>query len=870
MTDSTPLMSQYQKIKARYGDCVLLFRVGDFYETFYEDAVDVSRILNIALTTRDKKKPNPVPLAGVPFHAAENYIARLLAAGRKVAVCEQVEDAAEAKGLVKRDVVEVLTPGTALSSQLLESREHNYLLSIHVDGSRVGVALVDVSTGELVSGEDEISAIQSLLQGKRVREVIFAPGTDRDRLKPIADTLGGPFLTEVDAALFEKASVDAALDAQFDAGGPASNGPLERVAVGALLAHCQSLVGGRLPQVVTGGRLIESEFLALDDETLRNLELFEPLHGGDSRATLIHHLDETVTPVGGREIRLWLQKPLCRMDLIEERSDVVSAFYGDTSLHEEIVVNLKGIHDIPRLAARIAARKAIPRELHGLRESLDRLPVLVESLAAVDTLLLVRLRDSIGDHKKTSDMIERAIVEDPPGHLRDGGVIRTGYSPDLDAFIEQNESAKRWIAGLERREKERTRIPSLKVGFNKVFGYYIEVPKSHIRSVPDDYIAKQTLVNAERYYTHELKDKEQLILETEEKRIRAEQEKFDEICGAIADDLPALQASAQAVARIDVLQALASVARRYGFRRPIVDDSKALELKGSRHPVLERLGTEAFVPNDLLLDCDRKQLALITGPNMSGKSTFLRQVALVVILAQMGGFVPADRARIGLVDAIFTRVGAGDRLSRGESTFLVEMKEAAYILGHMTDRSLVLLDEVGRGTSTYDGLSIAWAMTEYLLQGVKARPKTLFATHFHELTQLRSAYPRLVTLKITIREWEGGIVFLRKIVPGTSERSYGIHAARIAGLPAQVLKRAEEILQSLEARRDLLRQGVSLDKESDAQFSLFARSPSSTPGTAEAQELQALRDAIRDFHINASTPLQALQYLKSLQDRLAR
>jgi DNA mismatch repair protein MutS len=454
--------------------------------------------------------------------------------------------------------------------------------------------------------------------------------------------------------------------------------------------------------------------------------------------------------------------------------------------------------------------------------------------------------------------------------LRDGGVIREGYADELDALLAQSAGAKRWIANLEKRERARTGIGTLKVGYNKVFGYYIEVSKAHTKSVPDDYIAKQTLVNAERYYTKALKEREQVILENEEKRIRCEQDIYEGLCAMVAEDVPRLRATADAVAKIDVLQSLAATAKRHAFRRPIVDDSKVIDLKASRHPVLEHAVKEPFVPNDLYLDLERKQFALITGPNMSGKSTFLRQVALVVVLAQMGSFVPAERARVGLVDSIFTRVGAGDRLSRGESTFLVEMKETAKIIDEMTDRSLVLLDEVGRGTSTYDGLSIAWAVTEYLLQGIKARPKTLFATHFHELTQLRGDYPRLVNLKITIREWEGGVVFLRKIIPGTSDRSYGIHAARVAGLPMHVIKRAEEILQSLELRRDLLRRGVAIDDTSPGQIPLFptGRAQASDRGI-ESARMEEIKARIRNFDIHASTPLEALQLLKALQDRLS-
>ena len=867
------MMAQYRQIKSRYDDCVLLFRVGDFYETFFEDAVDVSKILNIALTTRDKKKPNPVPLAGVPFHAAENYITRLLAAGRKVAICEQVEDPAQAKGLVRRDVVEVLTPGTALNEQLLESHENNFCLSVHADGERVGVALIDVSTGELLTGETRQDGLAHLIQGKRIREVVCRRGTSRQSLGMEIGGLQSAFWAEVDESLYEEDSVAGALQTQFvDSTSPVDGqlGSLERMATGALLAHCHALRGGRLAQVVSADRLTGVRFLNLDEETIRNLELFDPLYGGDRSATLINLIDRTMTSMGGREIRSWLQRPLCDVGAIERRVDAVAEIYSDTGLHEQIASTLKSIRDIPRLVARIVARKAIPREFHALRESLARVPDLAAALAARQSAYLMSRRDDLDDHRLLVETIEKAIVEDPPGHLRDGGVIREGYADELDALLAQSAGAKRWIANLEKRERARTGIGTLKVGYNKVFGYYIEVSKAHTKSVPDDYIAKQTLVNAERYYTKALKEQEQVILENEEKRIRCEQDIYEGLCAMVAEDVPRLRATADAVAKIDVLQSLAATAKRHAFRRPIVDDSKVIDLKASRHPVLEHAVKEPFVPNDLYLDLERKQFALITGPNMSGKSTFLRQVALVVVLAQMGSFVPAERARVGLVDSIFTRVGAGDRLSRGESTFLVEMKETAKIIDEMTDRSLVLLDEVGRGTSTYDGLSIAWAVTEYLLQGIKARPKTLFATHFHELTQLRGDYPRLVNLKITIREWEGGVVFLRKIIPGTSDRSYGIHAARVAGLPMHVIKRAEEILQSLELRRDLLRRGVAIDDTSPGQIPLFptGRAQASDRGI-ESARMEEIKARIRNFDIHASTPLEALQLLKALQDRLS-
>jgi DNA mismatch repair protein MutS len=870
MSDYTPLMAQYREIKAQYEDCVLLFRVGDFYETFYEDAIEVSRVLSIALTTRDKNKKNPVPLAGVPFHAAESYVTRLLAAGKKVAICEQTEDPSKAKGLVKRAVVEVLTPGTAMNAQFLPVKENNFCMAVALEGSRAGVAVIDVSTGEFVAGETDLADVQHMLQGKKIREVVYPPGTEMARLQPLLEIIGDPVVSE--RALREPRG-DGTPSAIADQFGEMATDvreaiePLEARAADLLLAHCHALRNGVLPQVVGLGKLGTVEYMALDEETIRNLELFEPLYGADTRATLVRLIDKTATPMGARELRAWMQKPLCHAGMIEERLAAVAEIYGDPVLHEATRGPLERVQDVQRIGARIAAEKAIPREFHVLADSLRRIPDLKAAMEDCESALLAGLRDRLRTHEELSSLIERAVVDDPPGHLRDGGVVREGFSPELDALIAESRGAKSWIAGLEKRERERTGISGLKVGFNKVFGYYIEVSKIHRASVPPDYLGKQTLVNAERFFTSDLKEREQLVLENEEKRVECEQRIYKELCAKVARELSALQDTAGAIARIDAIQSLAAAARQHRFRRPVVDESRALEIAGSRHPVLEQAVKEPFVPNDLFLDPDSKQFALITGPNMSGKSTFLRQVALTVVLGQMGSFVPADRARIGIVDKVFTRVGATDRLSRGESTFLVEMKETANILENMTDRSLVLLDEVGRGTSTYDGLSIAWAVTEYLLQGVKARPKTLFATHFHELTQLGAAYPRLVNLKITIKEWEGGVVFLRKVVPGTSDRSYGIHAARVAGLPPLVLRRAEDILKSLELRRDLLRQGVRLDDPPHGQLSLF-RSGEQDPGAGKKSDI--LRELVAEFDVDVSTPLEALQLVKRLQDELRK
>jgi DNA mismatch repair protein MutS len=794
-------------------------------------------------------------------------VGRLLASGKRVAVCDQVEDPAVAKGLVRREVVEVLTPGTALSAQLLTDREDSYCLAVHADGTQAGLALIDVSTGELLCGEAELGEVHHLVQGKRVRELVHAPAVDAAWLEAVRETVGRPWTYALPAEDFAAARAEEALTEQFGGEAPALSA-CEAVAAGALLSHCMRLRGGRLPQVVGVERFAAARFMAMDGETIANLELFEPLRGGRAEATLVRTIDRTLTPMGARTIQHWVQKPLCSVAAIDERAEAVERLYADAERHERTLRALKGIADVQRLAARVAARKAAPRELHALRESLEKVPSLRAALAEAGVALLEREATMLGTHEGLCARIAGAIVAEPPPHLREGGVIRRGFDADLDELIDESEGAKAWIAGLERREREATGIASLKVGYNKVFGYYIEVSRANMASVPERYLQKQTLVSAQRYYTQELKEKEDFILEAEQRRVAREQEVFDRLCAEVGDAAATIQRTAGAVGRVDAIQSLAATARAHGYRRPIVDDSRAIEIVGGRHAVLERVTVDAFVPNDLSLDPERRQFALITGPNMSGKSTFLRQTAIIVLLAQIGSFVPAERARIGWVDQIFTRVGASDRLSRGESTFLVEMNETAYILAHMTDRSLVLLDEIGRGTSTYDGLSIAWAVTEHLLEGERARPRTLFATHFHELTQLRSSYPRLLNLKITIREWEGGIVFLRKIVPGTSDRSFGLHAARVAGVPETVLKRAAEVLESLELRRERIAGGLDAEGRR-VQFDLFGAGPAPATRGEGDDAARAALEALSAFDLERATPMAAFDLVRRLKERLS-
>jgi len=879
-------MSQYREIKEQYSDCILLFRVGDFYETFFEDAVDVASVLQIALTTRDKNKPEPIPLAGVPFHAVETYVTRLLAAGRRVAICDQVEDPTTATGLVRREVTEVLTPGTALNTNFLSAAENNYCLSVCTTPAAgpdsLALAIIDVSTGDMACGQGSLETAVHLLQGRRVSEVIVPTSLDRALVNVLLEGAGNPSVQNVDDRWFEREEALAALARQFES--PPELDPGELPAVGALLRHCHTLRAGPLAQLVAVQPLAPVPFLGLDPGTIGNLELFEPQPGNDRRATLIATIDTTSTSMGARELRRWVEKPLADPELINRRLDAVASLYSNSDTLEKVCTALRGMSDIQRLVARIAARKNIPRELHALRETLERVPRLWSAIADETCAFMRQTAGMLDENAELIDAIDRAIVAEPPGHIRDGGVIRKGFDATLDAILDESEAAKVWIAALERREREQTGIAALKVGYNKVFGYYIEVSAGNVDRVPDRYIPRQTLVSAQRYHTVELKEKEDLILRTEERRVREEQRVYNAVCARVSARTRSLQRTAAAVARVDVIASLAATAKKYGYQRPTIDKGLELEIVGGRHPVLERFVERGFVPNDLHLDPQRRQLGLITGPNMSGKSTFLRQTALVVILAQMGSFVPARRAVIGIVDQVFTRVGASDRLSRGESTFLVEMNETASILATMTDRSLVLLDEIGRGTSTFDGLSIAWSVTEYLLEGRRARPRTLFATHFHELTQLRSVFPRLVNLKITIREWEGGIIFLRKIVAGTSDRSFGIHAARVAGLPESVVRRAQEILDSLERRRGLLTGGV--EPLTSPQYGLFEapagstatgggndQAPESVPPTAPSRRpdppepRDPVRARIAAFDLEHSTPLDAYDLLRRLKER---
>ena len=850
----TPLMNQYREIKNRYGDGILFFQVGDFYETFFDDAKEMSRLLNIALTTRDKDKENPVPLAGVPVHAAESYIARLLQLGRTVVICDQAEDAPGSSGVVRRAVTDVVTPGTTLSPATLVDRENNYIVSLLERGGSAGFAILDVSTGEFSAGEEEGEAIEQVLAGRRIREAIIPEGSES--LRRLIESLdSGTTIDPRPEFQFEEHAARATLLAHFRVANLECFGleerPLAATAAGVLLGFVKDLRHNDLLHI-TGLRLIVSEEnLFLDTETIRNLELFEPLRGNTPDTTLIHHMDRTETAPGARELRKWLMQPSRRGDIIRKRLDAITALSSDHTGLRSLRAALKRFPDVERLLSRITTRKAGPRELLSLGEGLERAPVVAAAARRFANEELQDAARGLMTPIGALDTISRGIDPGCPPHFRDGGVIRRGYREDLDLLLDESEEGKSWIARLQESERERTGISSLKVGYNRVFGYYIEISRINDAKVPADYITKQTLVSSQRYVTPELKEREQTIVHADARRIELEREIFEAICDAVSRESETIQRMASAIATIDVLSALADVAIERSYCRPEINDNGDLVITGGRHPVVEIISGKNFIPNDLELRSTEKSFMIITGPNMGGKSTYIRQAALIALLAHAGSFVPASRASICLLDRIFTRIGSSDNLARGQSTFLVEMGETAKILHNCTSRSLVILDEIGRGTSTLDGLSLAWAVSEFLIENDNRRPKTLFATHYHELTRLTERYPNARNLCVDVREWGDDIIFLYKIREGASDRSYGIHVARLAGLPDAVVRRAGEILGSLE--------------EEKADFAL----PERTGGaqTSLFEEPNLLRDSLQRIDIDTLTPLEAIKILADLKKK---
>ncbi len=865
----TPMMVQYLGIKAQHPDSILLFRMGDFYETFYEDAETVAGLLGITLTSREKKGDRPIPLAGIPYHALDNYMGKLMTAGCTVAICEQVEDPAQAKGLVRREVVEVLSPGTVSHPGLLPGDDSVFLLALApvTDDAAGrndiwGYALLDGTTGEFRCGETPGRDVAGMVRRSDVTEVVVPEG--HERALDLATQAGANTLTEGSALLFESDFARQVLCDHFALQGLEGLGladfPAAACAAGAALRYLHDRQR-RKPLHVRELQVDRTgDVLLLDRETVSHLELFEGARG-EKDTTVFHHLNTTRTPMGRRSLARWLRAPLCDATAIIGRQDAVAWFFDRPAMLAAARDALRGMGDLERGCGRIATGRASPAELASLRQGFSRLNDLVAALESPAPASAEAVRDVAPRVFELVRPLQR-LVDQPPTHLRTGGIFRTGGDDELDRLHELTRGGKQWIATYQENERQRTGIGSLKVGYNRVFGYYLEVTNPHLSKVPDDYQEKQTLANARRFITPSLKEREQQILRAEEDQVTREAELFAALLDEMQQTLPELDAATGAIATLDALASLADVARARGYVRPVVDEGLQLEVVEGRHPVVERIARDPFVPNDLSLAPDSAQLLLLTGPNMGGKSTYLRQTALLVVLAQMGSFVPAASARVGVVDRLFTRVGASDNLARGQSTFLVEMAETANILRNATNRSLVILDEVGRGTSTDDGLALAWAITEYLHDG-PTRPKTLFATHFHQLTGLADRLEHLRNIQMEVREVKGTIVFLHRVVAGAADRSYGVHVAELAGVPQPVLVRARQIMadRGEEATGQVVgraaAQAAAGASSAHDQLGLFA-------GATEHEVI----DRLRAIDIDQMRPVEALQLLADLADRV--
>ena len=866
----TPMMKQYLSIKRQHPESILFFRMGDFYEMFMEDAVTASRVLKIALTSRDKGKDTAVPMCGVPHHAAESYLTRLVKAGHKVAICDQVEDPRTAKGLVKRQVTRVVTPGTAVEDGLLEAGEPSYLASMVGNGNGVGFAVLDVSTGDfrVAQWEGDGAEEQARLGIDQFspREILLAEEDGR--------AIDGPYVTRVEGFRFDDLSADEALRQVYGVhtleGFGIQDMPLARAAAGAILWYVGEVYSARLTHLKPIRPLAADDRMILDGTSLRNLEILRSTDDGTRAGSLLHLMDRTVTSMGARLLKEMVTRPLKDKGALDRRLDLVQEMVTELILRERLRSALKRVPDIERILSRLSAGSAGPRDLLSLRQGLEEIPGIRETLADLDSVLAEELCQGVDELEEVKAFLARSLAEEPPASLKEGGIIREGFSRDLDELRALDADGKRFISGLEDQERRKTGIGSLKVGYNKVFGYYLEVTNAHRDLVPDSYIRKQTLVNAERYVTQELKEMEEKILTARERMIALERELFQEMVGFILKFTRPLQETAASVAGADVFSSLAELAHSSSYCRPeILDDDplRRISITAGRHPVLESLDMgESFVPNDAYLDSGESSLLMITGPNMAGKSTYMRQVALIVIMAQVGSFVPAKEALISPSDRIFTRVGAADALTKGLSTFMVEMVETAQILNNAGPDSLIVLDEIGRGTSTFDGISIAWAVAERLLEGTAAGCRTLFATHYHELTELALTTDRVKNYNVAIREWGERLVFLRTVQEGPADGSYGIQVARLAGLPTEVIERARVILRNLEES--------ALDVTGSPVLVSSDHRPPEHASSGDQERLQmemfrkaekGLLEELKNLDLDNMTPVEALNELARLK-----
>lgn len=866
MSNITPVMQQYLHIKKEYDDAILFFRMGDFYEMFFEDAKIASRVLGLTLTSRNKNKKDPIPMAGIPYHAVNTYLSKMLRAGYKVAICEQTSLPGESKGPVKREIVQVVTPGTAMSEEVLDSRSNNYLAALSINGEDVGMAMADVSTGEFLAGDlpqgrDWTGEIERI----NPAEILLSENESQDVEIAIKNRLNDVMITYREGWTFEKNYAEDLILEHFKIanlkGFGLEDSPYGISAAGGILSYLIDTQKVSLDHINVIKCYRPDETMFLDAKTRNNLELTSPLTGGaDLKGTLLSVIDHTLTSMGGRSLKSWIKNPLIEPEQIRKRHDCVQELLENPESLKEIENIISKISDIERLISRVCLERANPRDLISLSDSLECSWSLRQTVKSFKSEILKQCSEDIKDLRDITSKITDAIIDEPPMLLSDGGIFRDGYHKELDELRDISRSGRKWIADLQAQERQRTGISNLKMKYNNVFGYFIEVSKSNFDKVPEDYIRKQTLLNAERFITPELKEYEAKVLGAAERISEIERNLFVDLRKEVGTRVKDIQAFSSAVAVIDVLQSFAKAASLKGYVRPEVDNSTVIDIRDGRHPVVETiLHAGKFVSNGTFINSETDQILIITGPNMAGKSTYLRQVGLIVLLAQAGSFVPASYARIGVVDRLFTRVGASDNLAGGESTFLVEMNETGNILNNCTPRSLILFDEVGRGTSTFDGLSIAWAIVEYLHQIHSAAARTLFATHFHELTELEMILPRVKNYNIAVKEWNDEIVFLRKITEGGSDQSLGIQVARLAGLPPEVINRAKEILGNLEANEFNINNkpkiaATRMEKgDQDFQLSLFE-----LPEHPVVEEL-------REIDIDNLTPLKALLLLEQLK-----
>ncbi len=859
----TPLMKQYIEMKSKHPDAILLFRVGDFYETFSQDAIDTAAILGITLTRRANGSASYVELAGFPHHALDTYLPKLVRAGKRVAICEQLEDPKMTKKLVKRGITELITPGVSFNDNVLNNKENNFLAGINFSSKKghCGVSFLDVSTGEFLTAEGSFEYIDKLLNNFSPKEVLFEKG----KKQLFEEKFGSRYFTfELDDWIFTSDAAKDRLLKQFETKNLKGFGIDQLIdgiiASGALLYYLDITKHSNVGHITSLSRIEEDGYVRLDKFTVRSLELSGTMNEGGT--SLLNIIDRTISPMGGRMLRRWILFPLKDVKPVEERLDVVEYFFRDPELRDEIDSLLRLIGDLERIVSKVAVGRVNPREVVQLKVALRALEPIKKLCLDSGQSSLIKIGEQISLCESIRDRIDNEINNDPPVLLNKGSIIKTGINSDLDELRSIAFSGKDYLLKIQQRESEHTGIPSLKISYNNVFGYYIEVRNTHKDKVPSEWVRKQTLVNAERYITQELKEYEEKILGAEDKILSLEARLFNDLVLSLAEYIPNIQHNANLVARLDCLLSFAKVAQQNRYIRPIINSSLIIDIKQGRHPVIEKQlpAGESYIANDLLLDNDSQQVIMITGPNMAGKSALLRQTALITLLAQIGSFVPAESASIGVVDKIFTRVGASDNISLGESTFMVEMNEASDILNNMSERSLILFDELGRGTSTYDGISIAWAIVENIHQNSKARPKTLFATHYHELNEMEKTYERIANYNVSVKEVDNKVIFLRKLVRGGSEHSFGIHVAKLAGMPKSIVKRANEILKQLEKEN---RQGSISKPIKDISHSADGYQLSFFQ--LDDPVLSQIRDEIINLDVNNLTPLEALNKLNDIK-----